>query len=120
MKTLHVDKVAWAESARAGAPSMRWPQQRRPAHVMCSFCELGSRTTSTYGGTMRGYPPTWRLRMLAGAGLPAGISDLSAPILLGLALHRRRRRILHLEPGGRPSGDHSASRAASTRYPRAP
>jgi hypothetical protein len=29
--------------------------------------------------SMRGYPPTWRLRMLAGAGLPGGISDLSAP-----------------------------------------
>ena len=28
--------------------------------------------------SMRGYPPTWRLRMLAGAGLPGGIS-LSAP-----------------------------------------
>jgi|EndMetStandDraft_8_1072994.scaffolds.fasta_scaffold1291223_2 hypothetical protein len=31
--------------------------------------------------SMRGYPPTWRLRMLAGAGLPGGISDLSAPNL---------------------------------------
>jgi hypothetical protein len=29
--------------------------------------------------SMRGYPPTWRLRMLAGAGLPGGISDLCAP-----------------------------------------
>jgi hypothetical protein len=29
--------------------------------------------------SMRGYPPTWRLRMLAGAGLPGGISDLPAP-----------------------------------------
>jgi hypothetical protein len=28
--------------------------------------------------SMRGYPPTWRLRMLAGVGLPGGISDLSA------------------------------------------
>ena len=25
------------------------------------------------------YPPTWRLRMLAGAGLPGGISALPAP-----------------------------------------
>ena len=24
--------------------------------------------------SMRGYPPTWRLRMLAGAGLPGGIT----------------------------------------------
>src|SRR5262249_29001266 len=28
--------------------------------------------------SMRGYPPTWRLRMLAGVGLPGGVSDLSA------------------------------------------
>ena len=28
--------------------------------------------------SMRGYPPTWRLRMLAGVGLPGGISDISA------------------------------------------
>jgi hypothetical protein len=29
--------------------------------------------------SMRGYPPTWRLRMLAVVGLPGGVSDLSAP-----------------------------------------
>jgi hypothetical protein len=29
--------------------------------------------------SMRGYPPTWRLRTLVGAGLPGGISDLTAP-----------------------------------------
>ena len=29
--------------------------------------------------SMRGYPPTWRLRMLAGVELPRSISDLSAP-----------------------------------------
>jgi hypothetical protein len=30
--------------------------------------------------SLRNYPPpTWRLRMLAGAGLPGGISDLTAP-----------------------------------------
>jgi hypothetical protein len=29
--------------------------------------------------SMRGYPPTWRWRMLAGMGLPGGISNISAP-----------------------------------------
>jgi len=28
--------------------------------------------------SMRGYPPTWRLRMLAGAGVRGGVSDRSA------------------------------------------
>ena len=29
--------------------------------------------------SMRGYPPTWRLRVLADVGMPGRISDLSAP-----------------------------------------
>jgi hypothetical protein len=29
--------------------------------------------------SMRGYPPTWRLRILADTGLPRGISALPAP-----------------------------------------
>jgi hypothetical protein len=29
--------------------------------------------------SMRGYPPTWRLRMLAGAGLPGGITAPTPP-----------------------------------------
>jgi hypothetical protein len=44
--------------------------------------------------SMRGYPPTWRLRLLADMGLPGGISDLSAsPFLLRLPLDRRRIRV---------------------------
>jgi hypothetical protein len=41
--------------------------------------------------SMRGYPPTWRLRMLAGVELPGGIRDLSAPSPLPLPppLHHR-------------------------------
>ena len=46
---------------------------------------------------MRGYPPTWRLRILAGVELPGGIRDLSVPSPLPPPLHHRRIWVLHLE-----------------------
>src|SRR5262249_41437925 len=54
--------------------------------------------------SMRGYPPTWRLRVLAGVGGRGPISDLSAPVLIRLLLHRPRIGVLHLEQRGRGAG----------------
>jgi hypothetical protein len=48
--------------------------------------------------SMRGYPPTWRLRMLAGDGLPGASATSASPLLLRLALHCRRIRVLELQP----------------------
>src|SRR5262245_11410831 len=57
-------------------------------HAVCRFIEPAAREIlrtwvegDVYVGrlnSMRGYPPTWGLRMLAGVGLPGGISDISA------------------------------------------
>jgi hypothetical protein len=54
--------------------------------------------------SMCGYPPTWRLRMLAGSGLPGGISDLSAPNPPPPRASLPAPPGLHLEPIGRAAG----------------
>jgi hypothetical protein len=51
--------------------------------------------------SMRGYPPTWRLRVLRTWGCRDASATPPPPVLLSVALHGRRLRVLHLEPIGR-------------------